>query len=213
MAFRDDHAAALARADALQAELDRIRRERTPTPQPPHPVEKPRPRREWVGRVIAGLAFLFPFLLVFYCFHREAAEEQARDAKRGIAGCLDRLDVEIRLQRDGMPDRFDPAHDQVIPRLPRSVAIECTELAMTIARDDDLPADARGILENWGAAERALDEPLAKLNDYYQHRDWEEDDMRGARTIWKRLEPLLAQRDAMVKWAREAALPKITASN
>lgn len=238
-AFRDDHDAALARVDALEAEVERLRAERDQAlaalsdppppapalepsalelpsfeplpafePPPPRPTPAPAPRARTWGPLVVGALTLAPMVPIWLLLASECADERARHerARAAIGPCLDELPAELAAQRDAMPDRFEPAR-RPAPALERSIAVACSAHAATLALDDELPRHARARLAHWDETERALDAPLAQLADYYRHRDWEEDDMRGARTIWKRLAPLLAARDAAIHDVRETVLP------
>jgi hypothetical protein len=221
--YRGDHDAALARADALECELRRVRRDLAAheaavvTRQPRQREVEARPperdrlsTRKRVEILLVGVVSVLPLSPFVYLMAKDCAAEKAerQHALASIEGCVERLGPEIATQRASMPDRYAGTSPSTTPNLRRPIAIECTGYAAFLANDDTLPDDVRLTLRRWDEAEQALDQPLAKLSAYYHHRDWEEDEMRGARTIWKRLEPLLVERDAIVDEVR-AALPVI----
>jgi hypothetical protein len=218
--YRNDHAAAIARADALERELAHARRQlatrsRTPSsPPPPAPAPYVPPRDDdrlplakKLEIALVGIACALPFVPMIYCSVQHGREEEAaeRAAMVALAPCIERLDAEIAAQRDAMSKPFEVGQDPLL--FPRPVALECTRHAALLELDHDLPKETRLLLGRWNRAELALDEPREKLAEYYRFSDWEEDGMRGARTLWKRIKPLISARDEILDLVRVKALP------
>lgn len=240
MTFRDDHDAALARADALEDEVERTRRERDALAAkvkeletPKAPVVKPRPATDsdpdantrtstiagWVTAGVVGV-LLVGFVIYRSCSHgsdiavwqaKRDAREQA--SKRWVA----LVSVEECARRVALASSMTRSSlTSDLRELERRSYSVVHSIADTCAKDaaplvGSLPQPASDAIRRWTDIQAELSAPTKALNDYFSHRDFVEDNYQGVQTLWKPVHAILDRQAVALERLSKDAFPVIRA--
>jgi hypothetical protein len=226
---RDDHEAALARADALADRVEELERELEAVKHPKPPEKPPRPKQPvGVLAAVVGGALLIGFFgyFVVRTERTERSKTDAREAHRlAVAaradaktewGALLRVEPCVReaaynLARftHEMPATWSAETIRDFGDTKRWLSGNCTSAVRQLVQLGRVSNKARAALEKFLAADAALTKPSQDLDTYLGARDWEEDHFTGAERLAEQLRPLLAAKQAAIVEARRVALPEL----
>ncbi|HEX5060979.1 MAG TPA: hypothetical protein VFV99_16545 [Kofleriaceae bacterium] len=199
MTYRSDHEAALARVDALEHELAKLRK----------PAEKPRPRPKsrfaWFAASIAAAAGVFVGLTPAMCGgtdETQPAELDRLDRTR-LVKCVEAVELTPLLTAaETDPHRETPKPiTAIVP-----TAAPCREDLHTIVESSPLSPNERVALSTWVSYEDELAGAIARIETYYASDPYKLDNYTSARQLWVEYDRAHDQRDvAMLTWRRDFA--------
>lgn len=209
MSYRNDHDAALSRVDALEAELDAMRRkyERDVAEKPPQ-ERTSRPR--WIaGGLLAvmtvatgvGLAMLIRLALI----DREAPPATA-PAVADAPAILPSDVLALRECRDAIApltvkltaETTDP-HGAKMDTAPIvRTGAPCRRLLQT-ADSLGITPELRPLVAQWSLAEDELIGSITRTRVYYASDPYAADGYRSAQQLWKEYDRALTARDAVLR--------------
>jgi hypothetical protein len=186
MSYRNDHDAALARIDALEAELAKLR-----TPEPP-----PVPRSRWprVLGVLVPLSLMAVSGVFGYASRpHKAAPPAAETREPDLRACKSAI---------AHVSGFDAATADPHATAPRDVhAIEptgaaCRSELASLAQDLRLTQQQRDALRRWSATEDELAGDISRIVVYYDSDPYKLDGYTTAGQLWKEYDAAVHSRDA-----------------
>ncbi len=237
--FRDDHDAALARANALEAQVERLTDERAelqaenarlaaaattgrPTPIIESPAAAPR-RTPWlIGGALAVVIVVAIALASRVGDARRGATRAynaavtARDAGNGrwhaalrVEPCVRDVAYDQAMVRSWLPTAWTDADAYRLGNAVRQLIGNCLDGARTLAADTTLAAPVRDALTTWLAAEADVVAPTEALAAYLGGGDWQEDHFAAMPAHLAAVERTLAARHAALTSVRRDALPAL----
>jgi len=192
MTYRSDHEAALARVDALEYELAKLRKP-SEAPQP-----RPKSRFTWFAASIAAAAGVFIGLMPAMCGSSDAprpAEVDRLDRTR-LVKCVEAVELTPLLTAaETDPHREMPK--SITPIVP--TAAPCREDLHTIVESSPLSPNERVALSTWVTYEDELAGAIARIETYYANDPYKLDNYTTAPQLWVEYERAHDQRDAAMK--------------
>lgn len=245
MSFRDDHEAAIARVDALEEEVERVKRDNErlaaenaalrnpPKPaKPPRPEKPPTPERTPSERSAywkklapklaggAGIVGLFVLMvggpMYVDCKNEREYKSALVDYERQKSTWHGLVDFED-CARDTLHQLASASSLDAEKQDPRTNSYpgppSLNDCVQKLAVLPSIPtiAPAKDALDDWRTAHATVLGPHKRLAEYYQNRDWKDDNYAAGPKLWADYLPTLHAFRAATITALKTAAPLVRA--
>jgi hypothetical protein len=225
MSYRNDHDAALARVDALEAELEQMagdyEQARAALAERTRPVPRRRTRNgPVVALLLAATSISAGVALVLTASPSEPEAPVAARARAAadippasvdLVTCLDGIEASMRVETVFDAETTDPRG--ALARSPQPITgfvASCRPELARAASDGSLDARTRALFSDWQAREDELTGAISRIVVYYGSDPYQLNGYATAGQLWREFDRARESRDALIR-AESPALRRAVA--